>query len=276
MGIFGDRDRRGRGWGSRVRGRLVPAVGLTLALAAGAALLLAGNGCSPGKEEHGGGGRALSPEELQEREARARELFAEAQRSTVPDKVRILRRLVGRYPETRHAPGARFMLVQYLLDSVVDRPEEALEQTRSFAREHPGLLDWCESFRMILGHEKARHDEAWRSKVLDAWEQALEGATPQDREARAVLAYERFRLANRRQDKEAARGHLQDCVDLEPEDKQLLKQALVQLAELQAEVPGQRDAARRSLERVIAICEAGHTVGFTAEDAREQMARLGL
>jgi len=232
-------------------------------------------GCSG---DRGAGDPAAAAERAQERERKAAFLYDQATRATVPEKVRILGRLLAAYPETEVVPKAYFQLVQYLLDKIVDRPEEALERARAFATRHPRILLWSECFRLIDRHAVATgRGDAWIRRVHDAWGEALSGLEGREQELepnlRVRLVYDRAELAGRRGDRDGAMRLFARAAEIPAENKFLVKDALMRLGTLQAD-EGLREEARATFDRLLDLIRAGHERGQSEEDVLAELEKL--
>lgn len=227
--------------------RPIPWIPALLLVAASAACIC--TGC--GGDSKDGTGPAPAGED---REAKALLLFEEAKRAQKPDKVLILKRLVGVYPDTSIVPDARYHLAFYLIN--LGRGLEAREQIAAYEHNERGDHRVGELYRQLAGW--SREHEGPTEEIVAAWNAwstaALERALDWDPEARAQIRENAFEAAWVAGREEQAVRRLEELLgDRPPENPQLVQKALVALADWLALEDRDRARARMLYEEALTV-----------------------
>lgn len=129
--------------------------------------------CSPG-----GGEPEPPPPDAEVRAARAEQLWRQSVGAPLLEKIPLLERLIGTYPDSPRIVEANMALVQYLLDPSTGSPERAERALSVFAERHPAEPGVSECFSWLARTHEGRGEEGASDleRVVARWAAFLEGA----------------------------------------------------------------------------------------------------
>ena len=222
---------------------------------------------------------AVNEEDQATRLQRAESLWLQAQQASPPDKIPLLRRLVGTYPEFGRIELAHLNLVMYLQDHSVNKIGESHAATTVFGKRFPNSLEVSECYSWIARRyrELSKEDAAYKEKeveLLEEWDAWLRNAIQHTKDSTklAVLHQGRGHICGWRGNSQKAIPHLEKSLTFECTNLRERQRAQLELARLLADSEGSKERIMGLFEQAILLAQQGAN-GATEEAIREEMER---